>query len=257
MKTVINYQLPTTLEQYIHRVGRTARAGRSGRSISLADEENRKMVREIVRNARDPVKNRAIPQHVLAKYAKKVTALEPELTKVEQEEKADREIAALENRTNRMQNQLKGGEDEQDRERTWFKDRKKEEEGKGKQTRKKKKRVDIMKQNLVNFEDEDEKKAYFEGEYISRESRRNRRPQKIRTMVDDDDDEVRPGRKGGGGGSKKKGQSAFEEDLANVSRKNVKKMRHFGNQAKRENFGGGGRGGRGRGGRGGGRGRRK
>ncbi len=34
---VINYDLPTEIEAYIHRVGRTGRAGRSGDSLSFVD----------------------------------------------------------------------------------------------------------------------------------------------------------------------------------------------------------------------------
>jgi ATP-dependent RNA helicase RhlB len=36
---VVNYDLPQDAEDYVHRVGRTARAGASGKAISLADEE--------------------------------------------------------------------------------------------------------------------------------------------------------------------------------------------------------------------------
>jgi ATP-dependent RNA helicase RhlB len=37
---VINYDLPQDREDYVHRIGRTARAGADGRAISLACEEN-------------------------------------------------------------------------------------------------------------------------------------------------------------------------------------------------------------------------
>ncbi len=36
---VVNYDIPEDYENYVHRIGRTARAGKSGRAITLADEE--------------------------------------------------------------------------------------------------------------------------------------------------------------------------------------------------------------------------
>ncbi len=36
---VINYDMPEDCEDYVHRIGRTARAGAEGKAISLADEE--------------------------------------------------------------------------------------------------------------------------------------------------------------------------------------------------------------------------
>jgi ATP-dependent RNA helicase RhlB len=36
---VINYDLPQDAEDYVHRIGRTARAGASGKAISLACED--------------------------------------------------------------------------------------------------------------------------------------------------------------------------------------------------------------------------
>jgi len=44
---VINFELPNVAEQYVHRIGRTARAGRDGIAISLVSEEDRYYLREI------------------------------------------------------------------------------------------------------------------------------------------------------------------------------------------------------------------
>jgi ATP-dependent RNA helicase RhlE len=44
---VINYDLPNEPESYVHRIGRTARAGASGIAYSLCDEEERKFLRDI------------------------------------------------------------------------------------------------------------------------------------------------------------------------------------------------------------------
>ena len=38
LEMVINYDLPMDIENYVHRIGRTARAGNSGKAISLAGE---------------------------------------------------------------------------------------------------------------------------------------------------------------------------------------------------------------------------
>lgn len=54
--------MPNTIKHYVHRVGRTARAGRAGRSVSLVGEEERKMLKEIVKAAKAPVKARILPQ---------------------------------------------------------------------------------------------------------------------------------------------------------------------------------------------------
>ncbi len=46
---VINYELPNVPEAYVHRIGRTARAGASGSAISLCDSSERSLLRDIER----------------------------------------------------------------------------------------------------------------------------------------------------------------------------------------------------------------
>jgi len=44
---VVNYDMPTIAESYVHRIGRTGRAGRSGIAISLCDKSERNLLRDI------------------------------------------------------------------------------------------------------------------------------------------------------------------------------------------------------------------
>ena len=44
---VVNYELPNVPEAYVHRIGRTARAGRTGIAISLCASEERGLLRDI------------------------------------------------------------------------------------------------------------------------------------------------------------------------------------------------------------------
>ncbi|HUE70976.1 MAG TPA: DEAD/DEAH box helicase [Pirellulaceae bacterium] len=52
---VFNYDLPMTPEIYVHRIGRTARAGAEGIAITLCDGDERSMLREIERITRQRV----------------------------------------------------------------------------------------------------------------------------------------------------------------------------------------------------------
>jgi ATP-dependent RNA helicase RhlE len=58
---VINFDVPNVPETYVHRIGRTARAGASGIAFSFCDSEERSYIRDIERLIRRPI--RAIEEH--------------------------------------------------------------------------------------------------------------------------------------------------------------------------------------------------
>ena len=58
---VINFELPNVPEDYVHRIGRTARAGAAGIAISFCSDEERPYLRDIEKLTRRPV--RALRSH--------------------------------------------------------------------------------------------------------------------------------------------------------------------------------------------------
>jgi ATP-dependent RNA helicase RhlE len=57
---VINYDMPSTPESYIHRIGRTGRAERSGEAFTLITDEDKQMVKAIHRAIGMPVEQRTL-----------------------------------------------------------------------------------------------------------------------------------------------------------------------------------------------------
>jgi ATP-dependent RNA helicase RhlE len=61
IETVINYDLPSQAGDYVHRIGRTGRAGMEGRAISFAMPEERNDIRDIERLIRKSIPISAPP----------------------------------------------------------------------------------------------------------------------------------------------------------------------------------------------------
>jgi ATP-dependent RNA helicase RhlE len=63
---VVNFELPNVAEQYVHRIGRTARAGKSGIAIAFCAEDERPYLRDIEKLTRQKVAVTPLPADFLA-----------------------------------------------------------------------------------------------------------------------------------------------------------------------------------------------
>ncbi|CAK1590909.1 unnamed protein product [Parnassius mnemosyne] len=257
VKTVLNFTLPATLEHYIHRVGRTARAGRAGVSVSLAGEGERALVKAIVRRARRPVKSRAVPPDIVAKYRARLARLEPEIAAILDEEYAEKQLNKMEKQTAKLESNIKkenGPQLEVKRQHDWFqtpKEKREEKErlaltrhpgkenlkGKGKKRKrdddsddedsKKKKK----KQTKHTPKDTAEERVRREMEKVallqSRMAKRKKKQRRIRAVEDDDD---RPQFRGNSAAKNKKKQSNFATDLTDTSKAATKRLRYDANR---------------------------
>jgi ATP-dependent RNA helicase DeaD len=71
---VINYDIPTSPEVYVHRIGRTGRIGREGVAITLVDPREQRLLRQIEGLTRQPIEVAPLPTEA-ALQAKRLGAL--------------------------------------------------------------------------------------------------------------------------------------------------------------------------------------
>lgn len=229
VQTVINFVMPATVEHYIHRVGRTARAGRAGVSVSLAGEKERRIVKDVIKRARNPVKSRVIPPDILEKYKIKIESLEAQINQILQEEYEERMLSKAENQANRAGKILKGEKPEA---RPWFqtKQQRKEEQEKlslknvpkkdkndkgpkGKDNKKKGKGKDGPEARIT---DELNKVMLVQA----RLAKRKHKQKKISTVPDDGSQKA---------GTVVKKKKSYFSDLVDTSQKKAKKLRYESN----------------------------
>ncbi|KAJ5161857.1 Transcription factor [Penicillium capsulatum] len=124
VETVINYEAPQSHEIYLHRVGRTARAGRSGRACTIAAEPDRKVVKAAVKAGKAQgakIVSRVVEIAVADDWAQRATDLADEVDAVLQEEKTEKQFAQAEMQVNKGENLIKHGQEIMSRpKRTWF-----------------------------------------------------------------------------------------------------------------------------------------
>uniref|UniRef100_A0A0K0DJV3 ATP-dependent RNA helicase DDX27 n=1 Tax=Angiostrongylus cantonensis TaxID=6313 RepID=A0A0K0DJV3_ANGCA len=184
VQTIINMHMPRTIKQYIHRVGRTARAGRAGRSISLVGEDDRKLLKEIIRTNPDrTLKQRIVAPEVVEAYRQRIDSLEESIRQIDLEEKEEKELRLAEIAMRKTEEKLETGTTEREG-RVWFK---KATEGERERRRAEKK---LLKKEALKRKQEqktpEQIRLEHEMAFLAREAKRARRRknQRIRAIVE-------------------------------------------------------------------------
>ena len=67
---VVNFELPHVPEDYVHRIGRTARAGQDGTAVSLVCVDEEKLLRDIEKVLKQEIKKEFVPGYEVDKRIK-------------------------------------------------------------------------------------------------------------------------------------------------------------------------------------------
>eukprot|EP00127_Corallochytrium_limacisporum_P002334 Clim_evm122s109 gene=Clim_evmTU122s109 len=128
IEVVLNASMPPKAQQYIHRVGRTGRAGRRGLSVTLVGESDRKVLKTVLRRksvagktGKVQARSRTVPQSVIDKYCAKIASLEPKIVAAQEKEREESLLVKTEMELRKAENLLVHGDEIRSRpKKEWF-----------------------------------------------------------------------------------------------------------------------------------------
>lgn len=121
VQTVINYACPRDLTSYVHRVGRTARAGREGYAVTFVADNDRSLLKAIAKRAGSKLKSRIVAEQSITKWSKIIEQMEDQVAAILQEEREERILRKAEMEAAKAENMIAHKEEIFARpKRTWF-----------------------------------------------------------------------------------------------------------------------------------------
>lgn len=104
VKNVISFDEPDVVTTYVHRIGRTARAGKEGRAVTLLDPTNRSLIKQIMKHSGKKLKQRVVSTESVEEWTKKIAAMAEDIATIQMEEKEERILQKAEMEAQRAQN---------------------------------------------------------------------------------------------------------------------------------------------------------
>ena len=111
LQYVVNYELPRELTRYIHRIGRTARAGESGTCVTIVTRDELKLLKKMVKSTKDKLTGKKIAASDIAAAKILIERAGNDVNKIEDEETVERELRLAEMEAIKAENMLKYRED--------------------------------------------------------------------------------------------------------------------------------------------------
>ncbi|KAK9164505.1 hypothetical protein Syun_005407 [Stephania yunnanensis] len=225
VQTVINFACPRDLTSYVHRVGRTARAGREGYAVTFVTDNDRSILKSIAKRAGSKLKSRIVAEQSIAKWCNIIEQMADQVSAILQEEREEKALRKAEMEATKAENLIAHKDEIFSRpKRTWFATEK-EKKVIAKAAKESMKKTDSLKKEVISAEQAEDLKM---KEKRKREREKNmprkkrRRLEAEREMLEDVG-QVEKSEQGGGKGKDKPGKSLV--DLGYRKAKAVKAMK--------------------------------